>query len=102
MYPIPKEDIKLNDWIDQLSFEETVLLLGLWKFNTSLDDISNLILQFKDLFKKSDVIKLHYQNAINKPGITKISEPPPKRSRSTSNCGRSQCEMRFNGCPHLD
>lgn len=102
MYPTPKEDIKLNDWIDQLSFDETISLLGLWKHNTSSDDISNLILQIKDLFKKSDVIKLHYQNDANKLGITKNFEPPSKRCRSIGNCGRSQCEMRFNGCPHFD
>ena len=102
MYPTPKEDIKLNDWIDQLSFKETISLLGLWKFNTSSDDISNIIKQLKDHFKKSNIIKLHHENAINKPDITKIYEPSPKRCRTIGNCGRSQCEMRFNGCPHTD
>jgi hypothetical protein len=110
MYPKPKEDIKLNDWIDQLSFDETVSLLGLWKYNMSSDNISNIIKQLKDHFKKSDIIKLHYDNTINKTDNTinktdnakiKNMEPPPKR-QFTGNCGRSQCEMRFNGCPHVD
>lgn len=66
------------------------------------DDISNIIKQLKYHFKKSDIIKLHHANAINKLNINNILEPHKKRGRSTGNCGGSQCEMRFNGCPRLD
>ena len=107
MIPIPSKDLLLNDWIESLDSCQILLLLDLWKGKTYFEDIPELTEYLKTIFKKSYTIKQHYDIAIKKANEKDIFdndiidfEPPAKRYCYTSNCGRSQCEMRFNGCNH--
>ena len=109
MLPVPNNNISLNDWVDSLESQQILSLLDLWKGKTNFEDIPELIDYLKTTFKKSGTIKEHYDISIKRENERVIfektllnSESPTKRKRFnyTSNCGRSQCEFRFNGCHH--
>ena len=109
--PLPELDVSLTNWIDSLESKQILSLLDLWNGKTTFEDIPELIDYLKNTYKKSYIIKQHYENSINKKRKAALfdkldiaSELQFKRSikqhRFTSNCGSSQCEFRFNGCDH--
>ena len=107
MQPIPNKDISLEYWIDKLESTQILSLLDLWNGKTKFEDLPELIDYLKKTFKKSNTIKQYYDMFIEQEteksnfyNNTVTSKPFNKRSRSTSNCGGSQCEFRFNGCSH--
>ena len=107
MIPVPSTDLSLNDWIDSLESTQILSLLDLWKGKTNFEDISELMEYLKTTFKKSGTIKQHYDTSIKRKNEKAMFdktlfelELPTKRYRYTSNCGRSQCEFRFDGCDH--
>ena len=115
--PTPNIDMSLTDWIDSLEPAELVLLLDLWKGKTNSNDLDQLNIYLKPVFKRCYIIKEYYdismkrkieqeqeQEQEQKEALFDenifISKQSIKRSRYRSNCGRSQCELRHNGCCH--
>jgi hypothetical protein len=109
MYPIPNKSISLNNWIDSLESTQILSLLQLWNENSDYEELTGILICLKDKFKNSNIINQYYENSIknilkNETNIENDSlfDPNiiPIRIKNSSNCGRSQCEFRHNGCNH--
>ena len=122
MIPTPNSFTDINDWISQLEFDNIISLLYYSQSNaTNLEKI-HINRTLKDLFTNLQVIKQYYNVHKRTPEQTMFDNiimpftliKPRSKQRSKrqkieentkgiyQNCGRSQCEMRFNGCPHSD
>jgi len=106
MLPNPTKDISFNNWIESLETREIIALLQMWNNNNNFNDDPELIKYLKDKLTSADTIKKYYDNRLRLLSIldTKSTDTvttfPTKRYRYVGNCGRSQCEFRFNGCDH--
>ncbi len=122
MIPTPNSFTDIDDWISQLEFSHIISLLYYSQSNASNREKKHINKTLRDLFTNLHIIKQYYNNHKRTPKqsmfdniimpFTKIKPRSRQRSKrqklykdrdiKTGSCGRSQCEMRFNDCPHSD
>tara|TARA_Y100000389_G_C17466804_1_gene526395 strand:- start:4502 stop:4852 length:351 start_codon:yes stop_codon:yes gene_type:complete len=116
MLPIPIIHDTCDEWIENLDLNDIILLLQYAE--TYADNSEKIIVKdnLTNLFKNIRVIKNYYNSKKRTSEETMFDNIIPikstnrqmsKRQKFThqssisDNCGRSQCEMRFNGCSHI-
>ena len=122
MIPIPNSFTDMNDWVSQLEFNHIISLLNYSQSNTTNLEKIHIDKTLRDLLSNLQVIKQYYDKKKRTPEqsmfdniILPYSIHKPRSKQRTKrpkfeknidglyqNCGGSQCEMRFNGCPHSD
>lgn len=122
MIPTPNSFTDMNDWVSQLEFSHIISLLNYSQTNATSLEKKHIDKTLKDLITNLQVIKKYYDSQKRTPKQSMFenivlphtilkprSKQRIKRQKLAinadglyQNCGRSQCEMRFNGCPHED
>ncbi len=122
MIPTPNSFTDMNDWVSQLEFSHIISLLNYSHSNATNLERKYIDKTLKDLITNLQVIKKYYDKKKRTPEqsmfdniilphtiLKSRSKQRIKRQKIEKNvnglyqnCGRSQCEMRFNGCPHAD
>ena len=122
MIPTPNSFTDIDDWISELEFDHIISLLRYSQSAASNLEKNYIDKTLRALFNNLQVIKQYYDTKKRTPKQTMFDNiimphsilKPRSKQRSKrqkikestnviyQNCGRSQCEMRFNGCPHSD
>ena len=122
MIPIPNSYTDIDDWISQLEFSHIISLLYYSQSNATNIEKNYINKTLRDLFTNLQIIRQYYNNHKRTPKqsmfdniilpfsiIKPRSKQRFKRQKlykntniKTGSCSRSQCEMRFDGCPHSD
>lgn len=122
MIPIPNSYTDMKDWITELDFNHIIQLLKYSQSNSSNTDKKLINKRLTNLLSELSIIKKYYETYKRSPEqsmfdniIMPYSVVKPRSKQKSKrqkiiensnglyeNCGRSQCEMRFNGCHHKD
>ena len=122
MIPIPNSFTDMDDWVSQLEFDNLISLLNYSQSNATNLEKNHIDKTLRNLLNNLQVIKQYYDKKKRTPEQTMFdniilphsilksrSKQRSKRQKFEKNidglyqnCGSSQCEMRFNGCPHAN
>lgn len=122
MIPTPNSFTDMDDWINQLDFNHILSLLKYSQSDASNVEKRHINKTLTNLLYNLPIIKKYYETHKRTPEQTMFDNiicpytkfKPRSKQRYKpriiekninglyQNCGRSQCEMLFNGCSHSD